>query len=57
MEASKEGECTNTVNEIESKIELSPELERIQQMFHKICSRKGKITGHTMKIKFKEGQE
>ena len=27
-EASKEGECTNTVNKIESKIELSPELKK-----------------------------
>ena len=54
-EASKEGECTNTVNKIENNVELAPELKRIKQKFPKIFSRQGKITGHTIKIEFKEG--
>ena len=54
-EATKEGECTNTVNIIENNVELAPELKRISQKFPKIFSRQGKITGHTRKIEFKEG--
>ena len=56
-EASKEGECTNTVNRNVNKIEMSPELKKIQQRFLKIFSRKGKILGHTIKIEFKEERE
>ena len=54
-EASKEGECKNTVNKIENNVELAPELKRIKQKFPEIFSRQGKITGHTIKIEFKEG--
>ena len=53
--ASKESEYPFIVNNIESKVELSPELKRIQQKFPKIFSRKGKIAGHSIKIEFKEG--
>ena len=54
-EASKEGECTNSVNKIENNVELAPEMKTIKQKFPKIFLREGKITGHTTKIEFKEG--
>ena len=53
--ASKECDYSFNVNNIESKVELSPELKRIQQKFPKLFSRKGKIAGHRIKIEFKEG--
>ena len=54
-EASNESQCTNTVNKIENNVELAPELKRIKQKFPDFFSRQGKITGHTVKIEFKEG--
>ena len=54
-EASKECESTNTVYKFENDVEIAPELKRNKQKFPKIFSRQGKITGHTIKIEFKEG--